>query len=1089
MGGRQGKLITVLGALVLVAMLSGYFLLFAPDDSKDPIVRPGTADLCAGLDGDPFNRDYAGRDKATGDNGTGGPLGKDGTGKAATRDGTGAGKTAEGDPENPDGKGGEDGAPAKFDPEEVNQPVPGHLIVRVIDKEDDRPLPGTSVYFPLRGSKLEAAYGDVVIQGGMRGLAKRTNRHGVAIWSQAELARLLSEQEDIGDSATSVLVTAIGYADLFEPLKIPDLKTGAEATYKVFPAVRVSGKVREKRGGSVQYAKVDILQTTQQGDAAKPANRFTIQTDALGEFTLKLADSYLYTFEVKQPGYASYTSKVFNFRQDQREVSILLDQARGISGVVVGAGGKPVEGAEVWARDDGDRVTTGADGSFAFDMVKDRIFRNDVTLRVSADGYAPQDKKALANDHAVRFELELEGTLTGIVTNEKKEPIVGALVECIYLEGRARYPYDAVMSDAEGKFKFGRFAKGRVLLSATYQELFAPTQTIDVNPKSNAGPVKLILTTGATIVGTVTSGGLGIKGVTIALDGKSTGATTADGSYTLGGVQPGKHRLKILNEFPISDEQVRQLPVFTTDGENYYYLPTEREVNLKFAETGTVNFEVEAFNTDVDRKITVNIVSQPNEPATGVQVTITPVFGAPPAGVEPPKTQVLAIDLPEGTAQLPLSLLNGVSYEVTLTHNRFFTAKLTAESLAGVPDGGSVELLLERAFIIKGYVKDSEGNGIENVQLSRDKNDPWANHASTDIYGYFEIGQLKADDYTLSAFKTGYYQEQEALKIENEDPAPLAITLVSANEIRIIVARNGTPVPGAHVHIYRNDAEGDDPDDYKRHFDIGTTDAQGVKYINFHWFRNYQIVAYHGSDVAFVNFNNLKEEPEREFTISLEQAYDLTGRVVDKDTMQPLQGVIVRAHIAPTGVDGRDGNFFQLESDNDGRFAFRVPAGDYFFYVPQTSSHQSYSTEGATVAAGSANLQLEIPLRDDIQGNYAQILSMSAPSNMTAGEQYTVEVTVKNMGSTTWTSAGNKPWRLGSQSPQDNQTWGMNRVPIPQGTEVRPKETYIFSFTVTAPAAAGQHAMRWRMVQDGKEWFGQLSEKQTITVEAATSGE
>src|SRR5690606_11088058 len=260
------------------------------------------------------------------------------------------------------------------------------------------------------------------------------------------------------------------------------------------------------------------------------------------------------------------------------------------------------------------------------------------------------------------------------------------------------------------------------------------------------------------------------------------------------------------------------------------------------------------------------------------------------------------------------------------------------------------------------------------------------------------------------------------------------------------------------------------------------------KYINFHWVRNYQIVAYYGNEVAFVNFNNLREMPEREFTIELEQAYDLTGRLVDKDTRQPIGPAIVRAHLASTGVDGRDGNFFQLETDTAGNFAFKVPAGDYYFYVPRTSSHQSFNTEGSTVPAGSTNLVLEVPLREDIEGNYAQILSISAPATMTAGQDYVVKVTVKNMGSTTWTSAGIKPWRLGSQSPQDNQTWGMNRVPIPQGQEVRPRDSFVFSFTVKAPAHAGQYDMQWRMVQDGKEWFGQYSEKLRITVEAPSGG-
>jgi hypothetical protein len=1081
MKGRQGILITVLGALVLLGMIAGYFLFIAPDNKTDTVVRPGVADSDnAGFD--PFGEAGSSKKKGAGGDDKSGPI------RPGDAEGAGGPGKPGAEGVNPEGEPGSEAGDTTptFDPEEINQVVPGHLLVRVVDKDDERPLPGTAVYFPIRGAALKSDGGDVQVESRLAGMAKRANRHGVVIWSQAELAKLVADQAESGNEPTSVLATTIGYADLFEPLAIPDLKAGAEVTFKMFPSVRVSGKVREKRGGAVPYATVDILQTTGQGDAITPANRFQIQADALGEFTLKLADTYLYTFEVKMSGYAAYTSRVFNFREDSREVSILLEFARGISGVVVGEGGAPIEGAKVLAQDDGFIAITDADGKFVFDMVADRIFRNDVNLRASAKGYAPKGQKVLANDHSVRFELEVEGTLTGVVCSEKDEPIAGAVVECTYLEGNARYPYDAVISDAEGKFTFGEFATGRVLLTASFQGLYAEAATIDVRPKTAAGPVKLVLHTGAGITGIVSCGGVGIGGVTLALDGKATTATGADGAYTIAGVAAGQRRVKILNEYPIADEQIRQLPVFTTDGQKYYYLPTEQTVDLKLAETKTLNIEVQAFEADVDRKITIQVTTQPNEPATAVQVTIKPVFGAPPAGVEAPKIQVLSIDLPEGKASLPLSLLNGVSYEATFVHNRFFTATLSAESLAGVEDGGVIEVVLERAFIIKGYVKDSEGAGLESVGLSKDKNNPWNMEATTDIYGYFEFGQLKAGEYTITGFKNSYYQESRVVLIENEDPELVQMTLVGANEIRIIVANNGTPQAGAQVDIYRNDAEGDNPDDYKRHFDIGTTDANGEKYINFHWVRNYQIVARYGSEVAFVNFNNLKEVPEREFTIELEAGYDLAGRVVDKDTLQPLPGVFVRAHIAPTGVDGRDGNFFQLQTDGAGSFNFRVPAGDFYFYVPKTQSHQSFNTQGSEVAAGSTGLQLDIPLRDDIEGNYAQVLSFSVPTTMIAGQQYTVEVTVKNMGNTTWTSGGNKPWRLGSQGPQDNTTWGMNRVPIPEGQTVQPKETFVFSFTVTAPAAAGQYDMQWQMVQDGVQWFGQASQKQTITVEAPT---
>src|SRR5207253_2652947 len=86
---------------------------------------------------------------------------------------------------------------------------------------------------------------------------------------------------------------------------------------------------------------------------------------------------------------------------------------------------------------------------------------------------------------------------------------------------------------------------------------------------------------------------------------------------------------------------------------------------------------------------------------------------------------------------------------------------------------------------------------------------------------------------------------------------------------------------------------------------------------------------------------------------------------------------------------------------------------------------------------------------------------------------YAVSVTMQNTGGTTWTAAG--AYRLGSQNPQDNTTWGTNRVSLPSGSSVAPGANVTFSFNVTAPATKGTYNFQWRIVQDGVEWFGALS--------------
>jgi hypothetical protein len=100
--------------------------------------------------------------------------------------------------------------------------------------------------------------------------------------------------------------------------------------------------------------------------------------------------------------------------------------------------------------------------------------------------------------------------------------------------------------------------------------------------------------------------------------------------------------------------------------------------------------------------------------------------------------------------------------------------------------------------------------------------------------------------------------------------------------------------------------------------------------------------------------------------------------------------------------------------------------------------------------------------------NGMSFVSQSVTYSMEAGYIYEVAVTMRNDGTSTWTDAG--LFRLGSQNPRDNYTWGLNRVAVP--TSVAPGEEVTFDFYVTAPSTPGSYNFQWQMVQDGVEWFG-----------------
>ena len=118
-----------------------------------------------------------------------------------------------------------------------------------------------------------------------------------------------------------------------------------------------------------------------------------------------------------------------------------------------------------------------------------------------------------------------------------------------------------------------------------------------------------------------------------------------------------------------------------------------------------------------------------------------------------------------------------------------------------------------------------------------------------------------------------------------------------------------------------------------------------------------------------------------------------------------------------------------------------------------------------------------VPITVLAPSNQATFVSQQVPAVMYVGEPYAVSVTMRNTGNTTW--AAGSVFKLGSQNPQDNMTWGLNRVVVTQA--VPPGGQYTFSFVVTAPAK-GTYNFEWRMVKEGVEWFGAFTDNKSVTV-------
>jgi hypothetical protein len=92
-----------------------------------------------------------------------------------------------------------------------------------------------------------------------------------------------------------------------------------------------------------------------------------------------------------------------------------------------------------------------------------------------------------------------------------------------------------------------------------------------------------------------------------------------------------------------------------------------------------------------------------------------------------------------------------------------------------------------------------------------------------------------------------------------------------------------------------------------------------------------------------------------------------------------------------------------------------------------------------------------------VGANNAQFVSQDVPTGMLPGQVYSVTVTMKNTGTTTWTVSG---YKLGSQNPENNFTWGMHRVSLLSDTP--PGADAVITFNVTAPTTPGTYNFQWR---------------------------
>ena len=129
---------------------------------------------------------------------------------------------------------------------------------------------------------------------------------------------------------------------------------------------------------------------------------------------------------------------------------------------------------------------------------------------------------------------------------------------------------------------------------------------------------------------------------------------------------------------------------------------------------------------------------------------------------------------------------------------------------------------------------------------------------------------------------------------------------------------------------------------------------------------------------------------------------------------------------------------------------------------------------------GTIPLTSVMPIIPSAGNGSVFVAQQNVPIVLGISQKTTVNITFKNTGSTTWTKASG--YQLGSQNTQDNNVWGFNRVDLSDTDIILPGQEKTFQFEITAPSSAGYTNFQWKMIKEGLEWFGDLTQNKIIPV-------
>jgi hypothetical protein len=154
-----------------------------------------------------------------------------------------------------------------------------------------------------------------------------------------------------------------------------------------------------------------------------------------------------------------------------------------------------------------------------------------------------------------------------------------------------------------------------------------------------------------------------------------------------------------------------------------------------------------------------------------------------------------------------------------------------------------------------------------------------------------------------------------------------------------------------------------------------------------------------------------------------------------------------------------------VEPGQSHTFRFRLTAPE----IPLPSARTAWRMVGADGVGFGETASQAVPVACPPRVDDAELVEDHLPVSLACGERYAGRITLRNAGTTRWTSR--EGYALGAG--EDREAFGAAaRLLLPEGSAVPPAADHAFAVRLVAPAAAGDYRLEWRMTRVGAGPFG-----------------